>query len=160
MGALPTYGSTNYPTAVPSNQQVVIPQITFPYTAPTVQPPRYDVPGPQLNKVHGLDGAKQFQTVANGMYALFDDDDDVFYVKVTDKNNYPITLKRYRFVEEEEPAAPVTETVTKEEYSALVKEIDSLKEEVRSLKEANANVKQFVRTKPTKPTVDAEFVSE
>ena len=159
MSVLPTYGSTNYPTAVPSNQQVVIPQITFPYTTPTIQP-QYEIPGPQLNKVHGLDGAKQFQTVANGMYALFDDDDDVFYVKVTDKNNYPTTLKRYRFVEEEEPVATVSETVTKDEYSVLVREIDSLKEEVRMLKEENANAKQLVRAKVAKPAVDAEFAAE
>lgn len=165
MSSLPTYGTTSYPTAVPSNQQVVIPQITFPQPLAygnALPNPQITLAGPQLNKVRGMDGAKQFQTVANGMYALFDDDDDVFYVKVTDKNNYPISLKRYRFFEEDEPVrSDNSAVVTKDEYSALVKEIDSLKEEIRTLKEENANAKQSVRSKTAKSTVvDTESSSE
>lgn len=157
---VPAYGASPYATAVPSNQQVVIPQITF----PQVQMSQMQTPilqGPQLNKVHGMDGAKQFITVANAMYALFDDDDDVFYVKVTDKNNYPVTLKRYRFFEEEEPVAIVTEPVTKEQYQALSEEVQSLKEELRSLKEGSLNAKQSVRAKTNKSStaaIDADIV--
>ena len=154
----PIYGTTQFPTAVPNSQQVVIPQITFPqplqYNAMQPSTVAPDIQGPQLNKVHGMDGAKQFLTVPNAMYALFDDDDDVFYVKVTDKNNYPTTLKRYRFVEEEEPAPASVESVTKDEYSMLAKEVENLKEEIRALKEGNANAKQPVRSKTAKATVD------
>ena len=163
-----TFGTSPYPTAVPSSQQVVIPQITFPQPyayGNATSTPQIEIPGPQLNKVHGMDGAKQFVTVANGMYALFDDDDDVFYVKVTDKNNYPVTLKRYRFFEEEAPA-PVEQTgiVTKEEYETLFEEVKSLKEELRMLKEGNVNAKQPVRSKTAKSStanaVDAEYSAE
>lgn len=163
-----TFGTTPYPTAVPSSQQVVIPQITFPqpyaYGSPSPNP-QIEIPGPQLNKVHGMDGAKKFITVANGMYALFDDDDDVFYVKVTDKNNYPITLKRYRFIEEEEPnVSESTETVTKEQYNSLFNEVQKLKEELQTLKEGNVNAKQSIRTKGAKSStanaVDAEYSAE
>lgn len=155
---MPAYGTSPYATAVPNSQQVVIPQITFPQVQmPQVQSPILQ--GPQLNKVHGMDGAKQFITVANAMYALFDDDDDVFYVKVTDKNNFPVTLKRYRFFEEEEPVATIPETVTKEQYQALSDEVQSLKEELRSLKEGSLNAKQPVRAKPAKPSaaIDADI---
>ena len=156
----PAYGTSPYTTAVPSNQQVVIPQITFPQVQmPQMQNPM--VQGPQLNKVHGMDGAKQFITVSNAMYALFDDDDDVFYIKVTDKNNYPVTLKRYRFFEEEEPVAAVSEAVTKEQYQSLSDEVQSLKEELRSLKEGSLNAKQSVRSKASKSggtAIDADIV--
>ena len=161
MSALPNFGTIPYPTAVPSNQQVVIPQITIPqpyqYTPPMVQ-------GPQLNKVQGMDGAKRFQTVANAMYALFDEDDDVFYVKVTDKNNYPTTLKRYRFFEEEPIVSDTNNAVTKEDYTLLQKEIDTLKEEIQLLKEGNGNAKQSVRAKANKSgnaaAIDVEYSAE
>lgn len=169
MSVLPTntFGTAPYPTAVPSNQQVVIPQITFPqpyaYGSPSPNP-QIEIPGPQLNKVRGMDGAKRFITVANGMYALFDDDDDVFYVKVTDKNNYPVTLKRYRFFEEDEPIDVESVSFTKEQYETLCEEIRSLKEEVRTLKEGNVNAKQSVRSKAAKSStanaVDAEYSAE
>ena len=164
MNTIPSSGVLPYPTAVPSNQQVVIPQITFPqsfsYTPQPVN--QVEIPGPQLDKVHGMDGAKRFQTLANAMYALFDDDDDVFYIKVTDKNNYPTTLKRYRFFEEEEPEVQSSmPAVTKEEYDTLAKEVDSLRDEIRMLKEGNINAKQPIRSKASKPTaIDADYVSE
>ena len=142
MSVLPTVSSTMQPTVVPSTSQVVIPQITFPQTTPyaSYQPTNQQVTlqGPQLNKVHGMDGAKQFLTVANAMYALFDDDDDVFYVKVTDKNNYPITLKRYRFYEEEEPTEETPQYVTMDEFNKFKEEILNAKQSVRA-KNANAN---------------------
>lgn len=135
MSTLPTIGSTMQPTVVPSTSQVVIPQITFPQTAPymPVQQTNQQVAlqGPQLNKVHGMDGAKQFLTVANAMYALFDDDDDVFYVKVTDKNNYPVTLKRYRFYEEEVPVEEAPQYVTMAEFNKFKEEILNAKQSVR-----------------------------
>ena len=148
-------------TPVPSSQQVVIPQITIPQPMQSYQMPQAYSPaalsGPQLNKVHGLDGAKQFITQANAMYALFDDDDDVMYIKVTDANNYPVSLKRYRFHEEEEPApqsppeyvtktefeefkkTPAETYVTQDQYKELLASIELLKEEMQ-------NAKQSVRT--------------
>ena len=147
------------PTAVPSNQQVVIPQITIPQPLQYFSQPQmpaatngYNVPGPQLLKTStGIDGAKQFPTVANATYAIFEEDDDVFYVKVTDKNNYPISLRRFRFFEEAEPVPePQPEPVTKDEYQRLLDEVKSLREEINSMKEGNANAKQSVRSKASK----------
>jgi len=161
--AAPQLFSPMQPSPVPSSQQVVIPQITIPQPMQTFQMPQpqayspASILGPQLNKVHGLDGAKQFVTQANAMYALFDDDNDVMYIKVTDANNYPVSLKRYRFYEEEEPSPqaipeyvtktefeefkkmPVETYVTRDQYKELLASIDSLKEELQ-------NAKQPVRT--------------
>ena len=127
--------------AVPNNQSVVIPQITIPQPmqsfVPQVQQP---VPGVQPNKVKGLDGAKAFLTQPNGMYMLFDEDDDVFYCKITDQNNYPISLKRYRFVEEEEPKpVPPPEYVTMEEFNKFKEEMLNAKQSVREQSGSNAD---------------------
>ena len=134
--AIPSFGTTTYPTPVPSTSQVVIPQITIPqpmtqYTQPA-QPIQQSIPGPQLYSVKGMDGAKQFQTVANARYALFDEDDDVFYLKETDNNNYP-SIRRFRFVEEAEPEPEAPpEYITKEDFAALVAEVKSMREEMHN----------------------------
>ena len=120
----------SYPQVVPNNQQVVIPQITFP-SMPTIP----SIQGPQLTRVKGMDGAKRFPTTANAMYALFDEDDDVMYIKVTDQNNYPVSLKRYRFVEEEETVPASPEYVTKDDYNVLCDEVKKLKEELQNAKQ-------------------------
>lgn len=133
---LPTFGSAPYPMAVPNNSQVVIPQITLQQPAQTfqqIQP--YTPVGPQLSKVHGMDGAKQFPTVANAVYALFDDSEDVLYIKATDKNNYPVMLKRFRYSEEEEVAPTPPEYVTKQDYDALYAEVQKMKEELANGKQ-------------------------
>ena len=150
------------PTAVPNGQQVVIPQITIPqplqnyYQTPgvpnqltnpqTTLPNAYDVPGPQLLKTAtGIDGVKQYPTVANASYAIFAEDDDVFWVKTTDKNNYPVSLRRFRFYEEEEPVPVVEETVSKADYDKLLNEIHAMRDEIHSMKEERANGQQPVR---------------
>ena len=146
--SLPNFGTTNIPTAVPSNNTVVIPPITIPSNFTLSPNNAVSLPGPQLNKVSSMDGAKQFQTVPNAMYALFEEDDDVFYLKITDKNNYPEVLKRFRFFEEPEPEPmPPPEPATKEDINALLKEVESLKDELRTMKEGNNNGKQYIRSK-------------
>lgn len=139
---IPSFGTTPFPTAVPNTSQVVIPQITV--QQPTMpfqgfnqqpmapQPMNYEQIGPQLNKVKGMDGAKQFPTVPNAVYALFDDSDTVMFLKVTDKNNYPVLLQRFRYTEEEEVVEPSPEYVTKQEYDSLLKEFNDLKEEIKN----------------------------
>lgn len=48
---------------------------------------------------HGLEGAKAYPLGLNCRVPLFDDEDDVFYIKSTDANGFP-TVKRYRFEED------------------------------------------------------------
>lgn len=143
---LSSFGVTNTPTAVPSTSQVVIPQITVQQPSPAYQPfgiqsnvqpgqpVNYEQVGPQLNKVHGSDGAKQFPTVPNAVYALFDDEDDILFFKATDKNNYPIMLKRFRYVEEEEVVPSPPEYVTKQQYDELLQKFQKIEEEAEKEK--------------------------
>lgn len=65
-------------------------------TMPQFQVPQFNMPavptpvmqGPQLNKVNGINGAKAYPTVANAMYALFDENEDILYVKITDAGRF------------------------------------------------------------------------
>ena len=127
----PAGGLTPYNSAVPNNQQVVLPQITIPQM-PQMQ--QTMVQGPQVIRIKGgSDAAKQFPTAANASYALFEEDDDVFWFKQTDRNNFPIVLERYRFFQEDEPVpVPPEEMVTKSEYNALLEEVKNLREEIRN----------------------------
>lgn len=75
----------------------------------------------QLIRVSGMDGARAFQMAPNEVVALFDDGDDVLYVKSTDGAGFP-KLRRFRFYEEEETAAtasPTQDYVTREEFEEL-----------------------------------------
>ena len=118
----PTGGLTPY------GQPIQMPQ----FAAAPVQ--QNNTVGPQVIRIKGgSDAAKQFPTVANASYALFEEDDDVFWFKQTDKNNYPVVLERYRFVQEDEPQpVPPEEMVTKSEYNALLEEVRKLREEIHN----------------------------
>ena len=48
---------------------------------------------------HGIEGAKSYPLGPNCRAPLFDDADDVFYIKTTDANGFP-TVRKYRFEEE------------------------------------------------------------
>ncbi len=96
------------------------------------QNPQQFIPGDQLLKVNGREGANAFPTRPNSRYALFDENDDVLFIKQTDSANFP-TIKRYRFVEEEE-------TKKESEQFVTVAEFEKFKEEMLS------NAKQLIRT--------------
>lgn len=57
------------------------------------------ISGVDLTRVHGLEAAKSYPIGINSRLALFDDNDDIFYIKSTDQNGFP-SIKRYRFTEE------------------------------------------------------------
>lgn len=108
-------------------QQPIVPQINWQMP----QSQSVAIPGPQLTRVNGLDSAKAFPTVANAMYALFDENDDILYIKQTDASNYP-TIKRYRFVLEEEKPVAVPRYVTVEEFNKFKEELLNAKQSVRA----------------------------
>lgn len=140
--ALPASGVTPYASAVPNPNQVVVPQITIPAAlqtmfapqvqAPAQQPSQVAIEGPKLARVsNGLDGAKAFPTQPGAEYAIFEDDDDVFYFKKTDKNNFPEVLKRYRFYEEAEPVPEAPPAyVTMDEFLKISEELKDIKKQL------------------------------
>lgn len=106
--------------------------MNFGFNQPSNFMPQVSVPTPQITaqgvgedlyRVQGMDGAKRFPTRPNSRYALFDADDDVLYIKVTDQNNYPVSLLRFRFTAEEEPVSEVPQYVTMAEFSKFKEEL-------------------------------------
>ena len=76
----------------------------------------------QLIRVNGLDSAKAYPTTPNSTVALFDSNDDIFYIKTTDASNFP-TIRKFRFTEETEVATPIPQYVTIEEFNKFKEEV-------------------------------------
>lgn len=123
-----------------------------PYVRPYQQPAQapmemMNMQTPGIIKVNGRAGADAFQlNVPNAMVALFDANEDKFYLKVTDGAGYP-TVETYRFAREKDAApAAAPEFITRSEY-------DSFKSEIM---EGIKNVQQFVFKGKPEPTCSAE----
>ena len=78
-----------------------------------------------LLRVNGIESAKAYPTQPNSMVALFDENEDVFYIKSTDASNFP-TIKKYRFTEEVEKKP---EEIANEKF-VTIEEFSKFKEEV------------------------------
>lgn len=107
------------------------PYLQMPYGASMPQYPQRTMwPQPsaqgaprQLVRVSGMDGARAYQMAPNEVVALFDEGDDILYVKSTDGAGFP-TIRRFRFREEADaaPSAPApvsTDYVTRAEFDEL-----------------------------------------
>lgn len=94
-----------------------------------------------LTRVNGIEGAKAYQVMPRETVALFDGNDDIFYIKSADDGGFP-TIKAYRFAEIDLTGAkPTNDYVTKSEFEELKKEVQNYAE-------------QFVsKSKPTKKSV-------
>ena len=98
-----------------------------PYTQPAqnlymdrlaqMQPPPQPRDG--LIRVTGMEGARAYQMPPNSAVALFDDGQDVFYVKTTDGAGFP-TIRAYSFQPMEQAQTMVaSEYVTRAEFEQL-----------------------------------------
>lgn len=107
-------------------------QPTWPYVpqTTTAQP----VNG--LVSVTGMDGARAYPMPPNSSMPLFDNDNDLLYVKTTDAAGYP-TIKTFRF----ESAEPVKENIAEADYVSR-SEFDELVEQVRKLVEKTARTRR------------------
>ena len=111
----PGFNSVQIPTLYPSNN-IPIDNLYRPSASPMTM-------SNQLTQVNGIESAKAYPTAPNSMYALFDSNDDVFYVKTTDASNFPV-IKKYRFYEETEPVKEeASKYVTVEEFEKFKKEM-------------------------------------
>jgi hypothetical protein len=70
-----------------------------------------------LIKVNGIEGAKAYQMNANSSVALFDANNDIFYVKNTDGAGFP-TIKAFSFTPLDVEQSN-TEYVTRKEFEEL-----------------------------------------
>lgn len=96
------------------------------------------LPGPQLDKVNGIDSARAFPMKPNSTIALFDANEDIMYIKSTDVNNFA-TIRRFRFYEEPEVPQQKTDIVPMTDLYVTKDEFDKFREEV-------LNGQQSIRT--------------
>ena len=77
-----------------------------------------------LIKVTGIEGAKAYQMQPNCTTALFDNNNDLFYVKKTDGAGFP-TIRTFSFKEENtlNGGMDAAEYVSKEELASFKKEL-------------------------------------
>ena len=105
-GYQPNYGQQMY-----GNQ--------YPQYGQQAQPPMQTQTG--LNRVTGIEGARAFQVPPNSVVPLFDDTQDVFYIKTTDSGGFP-TLKGYRFSPIEDTPTQPTQGLTRPEVEQIIRE--------------------------------------
>ena len=79
-----------------------------------------------LIRVNGIDGTKAYQMGANSQVALFDANEDIFYVKCTDGAGFP-TIRTFRF-EEIQPSQigsniEENDYISREEFEQFKKEM-------------------------------------
>lgn len=102
------------------------------------------IAGNQLIKVKDLDSAKAYPTSPNSSVALFEENDDVMYIKSTDANNFP-TIRKFRFTEEPLEVPNSTQYVTIDEFNKFKEEILNAKQFVQQSANTNSkwNTDQF-----------------
>lgn len=91
----------------------------YPQYGQQSQPPMQPQTG--LNRVTGMDGARAFQVNPNSVVALFDDTQDVFYIKTTDSGGFP-TIKGYRFTPIEDVPQIQPAGLTRAEVEQIIRE--------------------------------------
>ena len=105
----------------------------------------------QCIQVHGEEGMRAYSMGPNCRVPLFDDDDDVFWIKTTDQNGFP-SARRFRFHEEV--------MLDSKENSIALSDIRSIiREELGFIKEEMINAQQYIpETVPT--TTDTTISTE
>ena len=78
--------------------------------------------GTNIVKVNGINGANAYQMNPNQMTALFDENEDYFYLKTTDGAGFP-SIRTFRF---EEVTQNSEEFVTKDEYQKGINELKEM----------------------------------
>ena len=82
-----------------------------------------------LTRVNGIEGAKAYQVMPRETVALFDGNEDIFYIKSADDGGFP-TIKAYRFAEIDLTGTkPTNEYVTKSEFEELRNEVKKYAEQ-------------------------------
>ena len=78
-----------------------------------------------LIRVNGIDGAKAYQMPANSTVALFDNNEDIMYIKTTDEAGFP-AIRTFAFNEVVANTNPIQDTadyVTRDEFNKLKEEL-------------------------------------
>lgn len=101
-------------------------------------------PSGLIIKVQGMDGAKAYCIPPNSMAALFDTEDDIFYIKTTDINGIE-KIRKFSFVEIFDDDASSDKYVTIDEFNKFKKELLNGKQHI-------SNSNRYSGAKSFKPT--------
>ena len=100
--------------------------------------------GQKLNRINGIDEVNRFQIGPNSEVPLFQTDDDVFYVKVSDQNGN-VTTRRFRFYEESMEGAKY---VTNDEFNKFKEEVLNGQQSIQQLiKQQSAGPRKYKSNK-------------
>lgn len=95
------------------------------YYSPFNQFQNYSIRQESITRVTGEEGAKAYQMAPNSSAALFDGNEDIFYLKTTDGAGFP-TIRKFKFEEIQaktpEPAEE-SDYITREEFEQFREEI-------------------------------------
>lgn len=105
-----------------------------PYTMPQAPVGVANTNRGELIRVTGFEGARAYQMPPNSNAALFDSNEDIFYVKTTDGAGFP-TIRAFRFTPME-TQTPANNFVTREEFERLRQEVLSYGKQFVSNEEA------------------------
>lgn len=116
----------------PNQIQTFTPTFNQPRNTMTIPNPPVITPPTQqpmdLIKVHGIDGVYRQATPPNSRVAMFDDTEDIMFIKQTDANGYATVLKFSFQLEEDKP----TNYVTMEEFNKFKEELLDVEHSVRT----------------------------
>lgn len=89
-----------------------------------------------LVSVTGIEGAKAYQLPPNSSMPLFDQNNDILYLKTTDSAGYP-TIRTFSFkaVEQADQNPQPVDYVPRSEFDALVHDVKVLVDKVESVSE-------------------------
>lgn len=112
-----------------------LPSLT-PYSMPTSNQTN-------IAKVNGLESVKACATVPQSRMVYFDANEDIFYIKETDINNYP-TIRSYKFEEiKPEENLKTVEYVTIEEFNKFKEELLNGKQYIRDDSSADSVPRRY-----------------
>jgi len=143
------YGNSPYGINPYNFSQNQLPQNNF--QQPT-QMPQLNTFQNNLIKVTGINGAKAYQMQPNGAIALFDDSNDVFFIKTTDGANFP-TIRMFQFSEIKEEQSQQTEYVTRQEFNELKEMFDNGKQHISEQQSKSKQIKQSKQSSTDDTTI-------
>ena len=94
-----------------------------------------------LTRVTGIDGAKAYQMPPNSTVALFDNNEDLMYIKITDGAGFP-TIRTFTFSEVlSNSTSSNSDYITRDEFNKLKEELLNGKQSISESKSNNARNK-------------------
>ena len=112
------------------------------YYSPFNQFQNYSIRQESITRVTGEEGAKAYQMAPNSSAALFDGNEDIFFLKTTDGAGFP-TIRKFKFEEIQEKApepAEGSDYITREEFEQFREEMRTYGEQYIQKSAAPATV--------------------